>query len=172
MANAPQNQRRRRPKSRYGTQLQEKQDLKGIYGIRNTQLRNYFKKALALPEETGPALITLLERRLDSAIFRSGFAQTRPQARQMATHKLFEVNGRPVDVPSLLLKPGDIVTIRESKRGKSYFSNFDKRIQNSQLPSWMELDAKSFGFKIIAHPTADEANVGIDIRSIVEFFAR
>jgi len=135
-------------------------------------LRKYYKKAQKASNETGPALVTLLERRLDNAIFRAGLAETRPQARQMASHRLFEVNGRPVNIPSYDLRPKDVVTIRENKRDKSYFKSFEKRMQNAQPPSWLAFSAKDYGFTVVDVPTYEEANIGIDIRSIVEYFAR
>jgi len=167
-----QQQRRRKPKSRYGQQLEEKQNLKQIFGVRERQLKNYYKTASDSKEETGPYMISLLERRIDNAVYRSGMAETRPQARQMVSHGLYEVNGRGVDVPSIRLKVGDVISVKESKRKKSLFDNFDKRMQGAQLPSWIELDVKEYEFKITGSPSADEANIGVDIRSVVELFAR
>lgn len=176
MANAPtqpgQQQKRRRNRSRYAGQLQEKQELKKIFGIREGQLKKYFNTARRFKGETGPRIITILESRLDNAVFRAGFAQTRAQSRQMVSHRFFTVNGRPVDVPSYQVRKGDVVSVRESKRNASYFANFDKRMQNVRTPSWITLDEKTFGFKIDGAPTQDEANLGIDVRAIVEYFAR
>ena len=163
--------RRPRQKSRYGQQLSEKQNLKELFGIRDGQLRKYYAQALKTRGQTGPMLISLLERRLDNAIFRAGFAQTRPQARQMATHRLFAVNGRAVDVPSYELKTGDVVSLRESKRNKSYFSSFEKRMQNASTPSWILINPEEFSFKVQSLPAYEEANVGVDIRAVLEFFA-
>lgn len=165
-------QGRRRSRTRYGVQLLEKQQLKQIFGVREGQLRKYFQKARAVQGETGPKLIQILESRLDNAIFRSGFAQTRPQARQMASHRFFSVNGKSVDVPSVQVKPGDVVQVRETKRSASYFSNFEKRTQNVRPPSWITINPEEFSFTIAAQPTSEEANLGVDIRSVVEFFAR
>ncbi len=164
--------RRPRRKSRYGVQLQEKQDLKQMFGIREEQLKRYYKEARRHTGQTGPEIVVLLERRLDNAIYRAGFAQTRPQARQMATHRLFTVNGRPVDIPSHLLRPGDIVMVRPSKKKASYFTNFEKRLQNMRPPSWITLAPKEYAFRVETLPTYEEANVGVDMRSIVEYFAR
>lgn len=164
--------KRRRSRTRYGTQLLEKQQLKEVFGIREQQLKKYFWKARRVPGETGPLLIQTLERRLDNAIFRAGFAQTRPQARQMASHKFFTVNGHPVDVPSYQLKPKDIVQVRNSKQATAYFKNFEKRMQNVRPPSWISINPKEFNFVVAAVPTYEEANLGVDIRAVVEFFAR
>ncbi len=174
MANLPNPtaSKRRRSRSRYGTQLQEKQDLKGIFGIREEQMKRYYKMARLGTGETGPNIVTILERRLDSAIFRAGFAQTRAQARQMATHRFFTVNGKPTDVPSYLLKTGDVVSVRESKKKSGHFSNFEKRMQATRTPSWITIIPKEFSFKVEALPTHQEANLGIDMRAVVEYFAR
>jgi small subunit ribosomal protein S4 len=114
----------------------------------------------------------MLERRLDNAVFRSGMAQTRPQARQMSTHGFFTVNGKTVDIPSYLLKTGDVVAVKENKRSKPFFSNFDKRMQSVRTPSWVSITASEFSFTCTAVPDVQEANVGVDMRAIVEFFTR
>lgn len=171
---APQQQQRgrRRQVSRYGSTLKEKQDLKKLFGVREEQLHKYYERALKFRGQTGPTLVSMLERRLDNAIFRAGFAQTRPQARQMSTHRLFAVNGRPVDVPSYSLAVGDVVSVRDSKKTKAYFSSFEKRMQNVNAPSWILINPQEFSFKVTALPSFEEANVGVDIRAVVEFFAR
>lgn len=163
--------RRPRQQSRYGQQLREKQNLKQLFGIRDGQLRAYYADALKTKGQTGPMLVSLLERRLDNAIFRSGFAQSRPQARQMATHRLFTVNGRAVDVPSYELKAGDVVAVKENKRSKSYFSNFEQRMQNVSAPSWMLINPEQFNFTVKSLPSLEEANLGVDLRAVLEFFA-
>lgn len=165
-------QQRRRPKSRYGTQMAEKQNFKNIFGIREEQLRKYYAQALRSKEETGRKLVVLLERRLDNAVFRAGLAATRRQARQMTSHRLFAVNGRAVNIPSVSLRPGDIVSIRENKLGKSHFTNLEKKLQNVAPPSWLTLDPPQHSFKVTGEPTAEEANLGVDLDAIVEFFAR
>lgn len=167
-----QNRMRRKPKSRYGTQLEEKQNLKNIFSIREAQLRKYYKQAHNKEEETGPYIIRILESRLDNAIFRAGFAVTRAQARQMATHRLFTVNGRATDVPSVLLKENDVVAVKESKQGKSYFENFDKKMQNVRTPEWILINPSELSFKIVGAPNMEEANLGVDIKAVVELFAR
>lgn len=163
---------RRRKVSRYGVQMEEKKNLKVLYGIREEQLKTYYRKALRSKAETGPQLVDMLERRIDNSIFRAGLALTRPQARQMVSHGYFQVNGKKVDIPSYLLKSGDVVSVKESKRTKSYFSNFEKRMQGVRTPSWIEVNASDFGFKFVGAPSVEEANIGIDMRAIVEFFTR
>lgn len=168
----PQRGGRKRSQGRYALQLLEKQNLKKIYGLREEQLRRYFREARFRKGETGPMLIALLERRLDNALFRAGIALTRTQARQMASHRLFQVNGRSVNIPSYRLSKGDVVTVKESKRAKALFTNFEKRMQNVQPPSWIQLDPANYGFTVVGEPSADQAGVGVDIRAVVEMFAR
>jgi small subunit ribosomal protein S4 len=163
---------RRRPRSRYGIQLQEKQLLKSMYGVRDNQLKRYYHKARQAHGETGPNLIVLLERRLDNAIFRAGLAQTRRQARQMATHRFFTVNDRPVDIPSYPLKPNDVIAVRGGKRDASYFTTFEKRMQNARPPSWLAISPKTYSFTVSGLPSFPEANIGVDVRAVVEYFAR
>ncbi len=164
--------KRGKRKSRYGEQLEEKQGLKSIYKIRERQLKRYFVEAQKANKETGPYMMELLERRLDSAIYRAGFAETRAQARQMASHRLFMVNEKPVDVPSCRLKNGDKVAVRENKRSKAHFSNFEKRMQNVRAPGWMQLEVDGYGFKVISAPSSEDASVGIDLQAIVELLGR
>lgn len=164
--------RRRRQPSRYGVQMREKQGLKGIYGIREEQLSRYFHEAHRSTAETGPYLVELLERRLDNALFRAGFAETRPAARQLASHRLVTVNGHAVTIPSLRLKKGDVVEIKTSKRTKPLFTNFVKHLQNVPPVTWLQITPENFAFKVTALPAADEAGLGVDIRAIVEYFAR
>ncbi len=168
----PAQQRRRRQRSRFGTQMEEKQNLKEIYGLREGQLRRYYQEALKSTEETGPRIIQLLELRLDNALYRAGFTPTRPAGRQMASHGLVEVNGRSVNVPSVRLSPGDVVRVKVGKRKSILFENFQKHLQNVALPAWMTLTPDDFSFKVETLPEASTANLGVDIRSVVEFFSR
>src|SRR3989344_438204 len=159
--------------SRYSVQLEEKQNLKRGFGLREEQLKRYYREAVAKRDaESGPYLIELLERRLDNALFRAGVAATRPQARQMASHRLITVNGRVVNIPSFRLKAGDVVTVKESKRAKAYFTTYEKRMQNVQPPAWIELDNKNFSFKITGRPVPEEAKLAIDAQAVVELLSR
>lgn len=165
-------QRRRRQQSRYGIQLEEKRNLKNIYGLREEQLRKYYREAFRSSSETGPALIGLLERRLDNAIYRAGFAPTRAAARQMASHAQLTVNGRVTNIPSIRLGVNDVIAIKEGKRGKVFYENFEKRLQNVALPSWLALKPAEFSFSLTALPAASEANIGVDMRAIIELYSR
>lgn len=172
--NAPNTQTKRpvRNVSRYGYQLQEKQQLKEIFGIREQQLRKYYTQALKSPQATGDMLIALLEQRLDNAVFRAGFAPTRPTARQLVNHGFFQVNGRKVDIPSYSVTKDDVITVKETKRSKAPFGNFPKSLQNVVTPNWIVLNPEQYTFTITGSPSAQEANLGIDVQAIVEFFAR
>ena len=165
-------QQRRRTKTRYGTQMAEKQQLKGIYNIREQKLRNYFKEAYRIRGATGEQLISLLERRLDNVVYRAGFAPTRATARQMVSHGFFQVNGKGVDVASYRVRPNDVITIKTGKRGKSHFANFPKSLQNVNVPSWLALNTDAYSVTVTGNPLADEAQVGVDIQAIVEFLSR
>lgn len=152
--------------------MAEKQQLKGIYGIRENQLRNYYREAYRARSATGTHLISLLERRLDNSVFRAGFALSRPAARQLVSHAFFLVNDRPTNIASYRMSPGDVVTIKTGKRRKGPFANFPKSLTNVALPNWLELNPEKYGFRVTSQPTAQEANLGVDIGAIVEFFAR
>lgn len=164
--------RRRRQVSRYGSQMAEKQQLKEIYAVRETQLKNYYLKAKRSKGRTGAELLAALERRLDNAVFRAGFAVTRPAARQMVSHGYFRVNGKVTNVASYSLKPGDVISIKESKRKKSHFVAFPKNLQSVTLLPWIVLNPDTFSFKISAWPQPEDSPVGVDIQAVVEFFAR
>lgn len=152
--------------------MAEKQQLKEIYGLRETQLKNYYWRAKRSRGRTGTELISALERRLDNAVWRAGFAVTRPTARQMVSHGFFLVNGRVTTVPSYQLKVGDVVTIKESKRQKSHFAAFPKSLQNVTPLAWLSLHPETFSFKVAARPQPEDSPVGVDIQAVVEFFAR
>ncbi len=165
-------QRRRRQVSRYGSQMAEKQQLKEIFSVRETQLKNYYLKAKSSKGRTGAELLANLERRLDNAVFRAGFAVTRPTSRQMVSHGYFTVNGKVTNVASYSLRPGDVVSIKATKRKKAHFVAFPKSLQNVTPPSWIVLDPDAFSFKITAAPQPEDSPVGVDIQAVVEFFAR
>jgi len=164
--------RRQRPKTRYGQQMGEKQTLKEVYGISESQLKRYYTEAKKKRESTGNQLIVLLERRLDNAVYRAGFAVTRPAARQIVSHGFFEVNGRRVTVPSFRVKTDDVVTIKQSKRGKALFTMFPKSLQNVHTPPWVLLNPEEFSFTIKTLPKYEDAQAGVDVQGIVEFLSR
>ena len=165
----------RRPKklSGYGTQLREKQRVRRIYGVLERQFRNYYEKAVHMKGVVGENLLALLERRLDSVIYRMGFAASRSQARQVVRHGHIQVNGQKVDIPSFSVKPGDIVEVRESRRKHAGVLAALEASAHGMAPSWIELDRESFKGKIIGLPRRDElVQIPINEQLIVELYSR
>jgi len=158
--------------SEYGIQLREKQKVRKIYGILEKQFRNYFHNAERLKGVTGENLLKLLESRLDNTIFRLGFAQSRNQARQLVLHRHFLVNGKLVDIPSFLLKPGDIISVKENSRRLIVVHESMKRIRDEDMYPWLTLDkAKMEGsFKDV--PNRVDIPVQIQENLIVELYSK
>lgn len=152
--------------------MSEKKSLKEIFALNEGQLRKYYREAHATRGATGQVLVSLLEQRLDNAVFRAGFAFTRPTARQMVSHGFFMVNGRRVTIPSYRVSADDVISVKDSKRTKSHFVAFPKSLQNVQPPSWIVLDPDKYAFNIKGTPSFDEANLGVDVQAIIEFLSR
>ena len=163
----------RRPKvSNYGTQLHEKQKIKFMYGLLEKQFRITFKKAEKLKGETGTNMLQLLESRLDNVVYRLGFAPTRPSARQLVNHKHFMVNGKLVNIPSYILKPGDEITVRDKSKKMDIILNSVKAIKGDLDLAWLELDkAKMKGvFKSI--PEREEMSLTVNEQLVVELYSK
>jgi small subunit ribosomal protein S4 len=158
--------------SEYGIQLREKQKVRKIYGILEKQFRNYFHNAERIKGVTGENLLKLLESRFDNTVFRLGFAQSRSQARQLILHRHFLINGKFVDIPSYLLKPGDIVTVKEKSRRLIVVHESMKRIRDEDMYPWLTLDkAKMEGsFKDI--PNRSDIPVQVQENLIVELYSK
>lgn len=155
--------------SAYGTQLREKQKAKRLYGIMEKQFRNYFEKSTRMTGNTGENLGRLLEMRLDNAVFRLGFAKTRPQARQMVSHAMFLVNGKKVNIASYQVGVGDIISIRDNKKEKKVFSDLGDRVKTHTVPGWLHLeDLKG---KIVSVPAGDDLKEAYDPKLIIEFYS-
>ena len=145
----------RKKKSEYSLQLAEKQKVKFIYGILEKQFRGYYESAAAAPGKTGDNLLITVERRLDNVVYRMGFAMTRRQARQLVSHAHFTVNGKKVNIPSYLVKAGDVIEVAESSRSSEVF----KRLMGQDapvflVPTWMERDKNSLKGTVVAFPPA------------------
>jgi len=163
----------RRPKiSNYGTQLQEKQKLKFMYGLLEKQFRITFKKAEKLKGETGTNMLQLLESRLDNVVYRLGFAPTRPAARQLVSHRHFMVNGKRVNIPSYIVKPGDEISVREKSKKMDIILSSIRTIKGDIDLPWFDLDkAKMLGvFKSI--PERDQMNLTINEQLVVELYSK
>ena len=166
-------QRRRRRVSEHGMQLQQKQKARHIYGIYERQFRGMFDEAERQAGVTGSNLLKLLERRLDNVVYRSGFATSRPQARQTVNHGHIQVNGRKVDIPSFIVKPGDVVSWRERSKGTVlYKAATDNMSRRRQATNWITVDSDNLTAAIDAVPADDDIDTTIDTRMIVEYYSR
>ncbi len=163
----------RRPKETpYGTQLREKQKARHIYGVLERQFRNYFEQAARRQGVTGEILLQLLEMRLDNTIYRLGLAPSRSAARELIRHHHFQVNGRPVDIPSYSLKPGDVVTVHPaSLKLGAIKENFENRRRTEDQP-WLEIDEKAMGGKILQIPAREQIPIPVQEQLIVELYSK
>lgn len=158
--------------SKYGLQLREKQKAKRIYGVLESQFRRYFARAEKERGITGENLLRLLERRLDNAVFRLGMASSRSQARQLVRHGHFSVNGRRVDIPSYLVKPGDVIAVRERSKKMPLFQGLAESLQGRSVPDWLELDAENLQGRVVALPTREHIDIPLEEHLIVELYSR
>ncbi|MBX3025330.1 30S ribosomal protein S4 [bacterium] len=163
----------KRPKfSEYAMQLREKQKVKRMYGILEGQFRRYFAIAERSRGITGEILLQLLERRFDNMIYRMGFATSRPEARQLVRHGHFLVNGRKVDIPSALLKAGDVVTVRERSKNVTRVQEALAQAEHRGAPEWVEVNREGFTARVKALPTRAELTMPINEKLIVELYSK
>jgi small subunit ribosomal protein S4 len=162
----------RRRISEHGMQLREKQKGRFIYGLMEAQFRNNVEEATRLKGSTGQRLLELLERRLDNVVFRLGFADSRGQARQIVGHGHLLVNGRPVNIPSLTLKAGDVVSWTERSAKGAYYKTMLVSLPKRPVPRWLELDKNDVTGKVMTVPTPSDIDTSIDTRPIVEYYSR
>ena len=163
----------RRKQSEYATQLQEKQKVKFVYGILEKQFHSYYEKAMRMPGETGENLLVLVERRLDNVVYRLGFAMTRREARQLVNHGHFTVNGRKVNIPSYLVKVGDVIEVREQSRQSVKFKRFvgeDAIIVN--VPQWLSKEKNSLKGAVTKLPAREDIDLPIEEHLIVELYSK
>ena len=164
--------RANRKVSEYGMQLREKQKAKFIYGVLEKPFRNYYKKADLMKGQTGENLMVLLERRLDNIVFRLGFARTRREARQVVDHKHVLVNGKCVNVPSYLVKAGDVIEIREKSKSLQRYKDIVEVTEGRSVPAWVEVDQENLKGEIKELPKRDEIDVPVDEMLIVELYSK
>ena len=164
--------RANRKVSEYGLQLREKQKAKFIYGVLEKPFRNYYKKADQMKGLTGLNLMTILQSRLDNVIFRLGFARTRREARQIVDHKHVLVNGKQVNIPSYLVKAGDVIEIKEKCKGSQRYKDILEVTGGRLVPAWLEADAESLKGTVKELPTRDEIDVPVDEMLIVELYSK
>ena len=164
--------RRRRP-SDYSQQLREKQKARFTYGVLERQFRKYFEMAREHSGVTGDNLITILERRLDNVVYRLCFAESRRQARQLVTHGHFQVNGRRMNIPSYLVKPGDTVTWKRVNGSvPEFIGALTEDIPKRPVPVWLQLDPANITGQVVALPDLSAAETGIEVRLIVELYSK
>ena len=162
----------RRKVSEYGIQLKEKQKLKFIYGVLEKPFHHYFELASKMEGQAGNNLITILESRLDNIVFRMGYALTRREARQLATHGHFLVNGQRVDIPSYRVKAGDVITLKESSRSSSKFKDTLEQTSSRTTPLWLENNKDQFSAKVVRMPSIEDIDYEVAPHLIVELYSK
>jgi len=163
---------RRRKMGEFGIQLREKQKVRRVYGVLERQFRNYFREAETQPGVTGESLLQSLETRLDNVVFRLGFGASRAQARQLVTHGHFAVNGVPTNIPSYVMRPGDRVEVRESRRSKEAFKTIRETLRSHTAPEWLSLDAASLSGTVNSVPRRDQMPLDLSEQLVVEYYSR
>ncbi len=164
--------RRRFKQSEYGIQLREKQKVRRMYGLLETQFRNYFEKAERQKGITSENLLQLLERRLDNSVYRFGFASSRKTARQLVRHGHFMVNGRAVDIPSYILKPGDVVQVKDKSKRLDVIHSSMKKMREGKLLPWLDLDKAGMKGTLLNNPSRDDIPLEINESLIVELYSK
>ena len=160
----------RKKSSEYGNQLREKQKCKRFYGLQETQFRNLFDKAAAKKGITGDNLLIMLETRLDNVVFRMGLASPRKEARQLVTHGHFTVNGKKADIPSMALKAGDVVAVKEKSTSSPKFKEIKE--MTISTPAWVTIDTQKLEGKVLAMPTRDQIDTPVAEHLIVELYSK
>ena len=160
----------RKKQSEYGLQLREKQKAKRFYGMQETQFRDLFEKAAKKPGMTGENLLLLLETRLDNVVFRLGFASSRKEARQLVTHGHFTVNGKKADIPSMEVKAGDVIKVKEKSQSSPKFKEVKE--MSITVPSWMSVDVEKLEGKVITLPKREDIDTPIAEHLIVELYSK
>ena len=167
-----QNARAGKKVSEYGLQLREKQKAKFIYGVLEKPFRNYYEKADRMKGMTGENLMVMLESRLDSVVFRMGFARTRREARQIVDHKHVLVNGKVINIPSYLIKAGDVIEIKEKAKSMQRYKDIAEVTGGRLVPEWMDVDIDNFKGTIKNLPTREMIDVPVDEMLIVELYSK
>ncbi len=162
----------RKKVSEYGLQLRAKQATRRYYGILESQFRHYYELAEKREGKTGEQLLSIIETRLDNVIYRLGFASSRPEARQLVVHNHFSVNGKKVNIPSYLVKPGDIITINEKSRSSEKFKSILESNASRPAPKWLEVNRETLTGKIVALPAREDIDLAVEETLIVELYSK
>ncbi|CDA58376.1 30S ribosomal protein S4 [Clostridium sp. CAG:245] len=158
--------------SEYGTQLREKQKTKAFYGVGEKQFRRYFDMASNSKGKTGEVLLQILESRLDNVVYRLGFASSRAQARMLVTHGAFEVNGHKVDIPSYLVKVGDVIAVREIRKDNGAIKIAVEENGSRPVPAWLEKDQEKLSGKVVTLATREDIDLPVEEHLIVELYSK
>ena len=158
--------------SEYGIQLREKQKIKRLYGLLEKQFRNLFEEAERKKGVTGSVMLTLLERRLDNAVYRSGFANSRSEARQLTRHGHFLLNGRKIDIPAARLRKGDKISVAEKSRKKTNILEAMEAVKRREIPQWLELNPGDFTATVRDLPSRDDVTAPMEERLMVELYSK
>ena len=162
----------RKKMSEYGTQLREKQKTKAFYGVQEKQFRKYFEMASVTKGVTGERLLQILESRLDNVVYRLGFGVSRAQARQLVNHGHFEVNGKKVDIPSYLVKAGDVVSVREIRKDNKTIKENVENNSSRPIPAWLEKDNEKLSGKVIRLASREDIDIPVQEHLIVELYSK
>ena len=162
----------RKKTSEYGLQLRAKQMTRRFYGVLENQFRHFYEMATKMPGKAGDNLLILLETRLDNVVYRCGWASSRAEARQLVVHGHYTVNGKKVDIPSYLVKAGDVVAIKEGSRSSDKFKAVIEANSARPAPKWLDVDAQNAQAKIVELPTREEIDLEVDETLIVELYSK
>ena len=165
-------QTRQRKPSEYGIQLREKQKCRRAYGVLESQFRKYYDMAANMRGVTGENMLCLLERRLDNVVYRLGLAKSRPMARQRVAHGHILVDGHKVDIPSFLVKPGMVITVRDTSRDSEFFKSVRENGSSREEVAWLDFDADNLTGKVVTMPKREDIDLTIEEHLIVEFYSR
>ncbi len=167
-----QNGQKRKKLSEYGTQLREKQKTKSFYGVSEKQFRKYFDMASSSRGKTGEVLLQILETRLDNVVYRLGYGASRAQARMLITHGAFEVNGQKVDIPSYLVKNGDVISVREIRKDNDVIKLNVEANAARPVPEWLKKDAQNLNGKVVRLPAREDVDIPVEEHLIVELYSK
>ena len=156
----------------YGVQLREKQTTRRYYGVLEKQFKNYYEEAARKEGMTGENLLVLLERRLDNAVYRMGFAESHRDARQLVLHAHFTLNGKKVNIPSILVKPGDVISVKESSRDSAKIKALAEALESKNAPKWLDVDKTNLVAKVVSFPAREDIDFDFNEQLIVELYSK
>ena len=156
----------------YGVQLREKQATRRYYGVLEKQFKNYYDEAARKEGMTGENLLILLERRLDNVVFRMGLAESHRDARQLVLHAHFTLNGKKVNIPSILVKPGDVIAVKESSRDSAKIKGLAEALESKTAPKWLDVDKTNLQAKVVSFPAREDIDFDFNEQLIVELYSK